>query len=130
MQLEIGECFEDLNGALRSAITALGGNKAVGKVLWPELIMETASQRLRDCVNPDRKEKLSPEQFVLILRMAREKGFHAAMEFIAFETGYKATPVDPQSQEAELQAKFVSAVEHLASIQLQLQKNQRIRMAA
>lgn len=129
MQLEIGECFDDLNDALKSAIKALGGYKVVGKALWPELLMETSAQRLRDSVNPERRDKLSPEQFIFILRLAREKGFHATMDFVAFDLGYKAVPVDPATQEAELQERFINAVDGLTAIQSQLQRIQRLRAA-
>jgi hypothetical protein len=124
MQLEMGEFFEDINDALRQAVKALGGNKAVGSKLWPEKTATAAAQSMSDCLNADRREKLAPEQVVLILRMAREKGYHAAMQFIAFDTGYKATPVDPKTQEAELQERFIAAVGNLADIQAQLQRLQ------
>lgn len=130
MQLEIGECFDDLNEALKSAIKALGGYKVVGKALWPELLNDTSAQRLRDSVNPDRRDKLSPEQFIFILRLAREKGFHATMDFVAFDLGYKAVPVDPSTQEAELQERFINAVDGLTAIQSQLQRIQRVRAVA
>ncbi len=130
MQLEIGECFESVNDALQSAVTALGGFKKVGPALRPELPIDQASGWLRDCLNTGRREKLAPEQVMLILRMARAAGYHAAMNFVAFDAGYKAQPVDPQSQEAELQAKFIDAVDGLTAIQAQLQRLQRLRVAA
>lgn len=127
MQLEIGECFESVNDALSSAVTALGGFKKVGPMLRPELPIDQAAGWLRDCLNPGRREKLAPEQVMLILRIARANGYHAAMNFIAFDTGYKAAPVDPDSQEAELQEKFINAVERLTGIQAQLQRIQRVK---
>ena len=47
-----------------------------------------------------------------------------------FDAGYKATPVSPQSQEAELQRQFLDAVEGLTAIQVQLQRINRVRSAA
>jgi hypothetical protein len=129
MQLEIGECFENINDALHAAVNALGGYKKVGPVLRPELPIEQAAGWLRDCLNPLRREKLSPEQVMLVLRKAREVGYHAAMHFMAFDTGYKATPVDPQTQEAELQEQFILAVERLQGIQSSMQRMQRVRSA-
>jgi hypothetical protein len=120
MQLEMGEFFEDINDALKQAVKALGGNKKVGAKLWPELPIDTAGNKLGDCLNPDRREKLSPEQVVFILRLAREKGYHAAMQFIAFDTGYRAEPVDPLTQEAQLQRDFVAAVGHLKDIETRM----------
>ena len=128
MQLEIGECFDSVNDAILSAVTALGGFKKVGPVMRPELTIEQAAGWLRDCLNPARREKLSPEQVLLILRMSRQLGYHSAMNFFAFDTGYKATPVDRQSQESELRARFVDAVAGLSAIQAQLQKIQQVQV--
>lgn len=130
MQLEIGECFENINDALQAAVTALGGYKKAGPMLRPELSIDQAAGWLRDCLNPARREKLAPEQVMLILRKAREASYHAAMNFVAFDTGYKAVPVDPLTQEAELQERFIAAVEHLQGIQSQMQRVQRARTAA
>lgn len=130
MQLEIGEFHESINDALQAAVMALGGYKKVGQLLRPELSVDQASGWLRDCLNPGRREKLSPEQVMLILRSARAAGYHAAMQFIAFDTGYKATPVDPEDQEHQLQERFIDAVEGLSAIQAQLQRIQRLRSAA
>jgi hypothetical protein len=130
MQLEIGECFESVNDALQSVVMALGGYKKVGLELRPELPMEQAAGWLRDCLNPARREKLAPEQVMLILRKAREAGYHSAMNFIAFDTGYKAAPVDPVTQESELQERFIEAVQHLQGIQATMQRIQRVKACA
>lgn len=130
MQLEMGEFYESVNEALRSAVNGLGGFKKVGPLMRPELTVDTAAGWLRDCLNPDRREKLSPEQVMFIIREAGKANIHSLMSFIAFDTGYKATPVAPQTREAELQQKFVDAVEGLAAIQSQLQRVQRLRSAA
>lgn len=125
MQLEMGEFFESLNAALVQTVTALGGYKKVGPVLRPELTIDAAAQWLRDCLNTDRREKLAPEQVLLLMRHAKQAGYHAAMNYFAFDAGYKATPVDPRAQEAELQEKFVNAVESLKNIQAQMERAQR-----
>lgn len=130
MQLEIGEFHETINDALQAAVMALGGYKKVGSTMRPDLPMEQAAGWLRDCLNPGRREKLSPEQVIYILRAACAAGYHAAMNYLAFDTGYKATPVDPQDQEAHLQERFIEAVAGLTAIQTQLQRIQRIRSAA
>lgn len=129
MQLEIGEFHESINDALQSAVTALGGFKKVGPILRPELPIDQAAGWLRDCLNTGRREKLSPEQFLLVLREARKAGYHPLMNYLSFDTGYKATPIDPQTQEDELKARFCDAVEGLTAIQAQLQRFQRVRTA-
>jgi hypothetical protein len=128
-QAPTGEFFEDANEALREAVRALGGNKKVGALLRPELPLEQATNWLRDCLNPDRREKLSPEQAFLLLRLAREAGYHAAMTFIAGQIGYEARPVDVTERVAELQRSFVEAVSRLEQIQAQLKNVQMRRVA-
>lgn len=130
MQLEIGECHESINDALQGAVKALGGYKKVGPMLRPEMTVDVAAGWLRDCLNPTRREKLSPEQVLYILRAARQAGYYAAMDFVAFDTGYRATPVEPETQERQLQERFINAVEGLTAIQAQLQRIQRLRSAA
>jgi hypothetical protein len=130
MQLDIGECFESINDALQGAVTALGGYKKVGPALRPELPIDQAAGWLRDCLNPSRREKLAPEQVMLVTRMARAAGYHSLMHFVAFDTGYKASPVDPESQESELQERFIAAVEHLQGIQATMQRVQRMKAVA
>lgn len=129
MQLEIGEFHESVNDAMQAAVMALGGYKKVGPMLRPELSIEHAAQWLRDCLNVDRREKLGPEQVLLLLRTARAAGYHAAMDFIAFDAGYKATPIDPQSQMEQLQEQFISAVDRLEGIRAQMQRVPRVRAA-
>jgi hypothetical protein len=124
MQLEIGEFHESINDALQAAVIALGGYKKVGPTLRPELPIDQAAGWLRDCLNPSRREKLSPEQVLLILRAARAAGYHAAMNFVAFDTGYRAAPVDPKDQANQLQERFIEAVQGLTAIQSQLQRLQ------
>lgn len=128
MQAAFGEFFEDVNEALREAVRQLGGNKKVGPLLWPELPQEQAANKLRDSLNPDRREKLSPEHLLMILRLSRAAGFHGAMGFVAFDAGYEPPrPVVPEDQESELQRAFVDAVGTLDAIQKQLQRVQGLR---
>lgn len=131
MQTPFAEFFEDINDALREAVRQVDGHKKVGAVLRPELPPDGAGNWLRDCLNEARREKLSPEQVVLILRMARDIGFHGAMGFMSFSTGYEPPqPVSVADQEAELQQHFIDAVEKLEGIQKQLQRVQTLRRAA
>lgn len=121
MQTTIPETFEDVNDALREAVRAVGGNKKVGPLLWPELPLEQAAGRIRDALNPDKRDKLSPEQVVLILRLAGEVGYHGAIGFVTFSAGYEAPRhLAPQDQTSELQRQFIEAVEGLQAIQKQL----------
>lgn len=130
MQTGFDEFFEDVDDALREAVRQLGGHKKVGPKLRPELPVEQAANWLRDCLNPDRREKLSPQQLLLVMRLAAAEGYHGLMGFMAFDAGYeKPRPVQPQDQEAELQHAFVDAVGKLEAIQRQMQRVQMRKVA-
>lgn len=79
--------------ALIACVKASGGSKSVGPTLWPELESDAAQRKLCDCLNPERPHhNLAPEQALLIMRLARSRGCHAAMEFLAGALDY-APPV-------------------------------------
>lgn len=91
--------YEDLDDALQNAVLALGGFKKVGPKLWPALPMEDAAQRLRHSLNKSRREKLSQHETLLLLRLAREAGFHAAKYFLDDTAGYsRSAPLDPKDE--------------------------------
>jgi len=102
---------ETFNEALREAIKHMGGNKVVGQLLRPEKTALDAAGWLSDCMNPDRREKLDPEQVLFLLRAARKIGAHVAMNFIAADAGYSTPrPVEPEGEKARLQREFIESV--------------------
>jgi hypothetical protein len=106
---------DSVNEALREAVKALGGAKEVGKKLRPEKMADEAGRWLLDCLNPERRERLDPEQVMWILREARKVGCHVAMNYIAQDAGYSAPqPVEPEDEKAELQRKFIESTHALA----------------
>lgn len=116
---------ESITDALREVVQACGGPKKVGAMLWPELPIDQAAGKLRDCLNPDRREKLSPEQTVLLARMGREVGCHALMVFMARECGYAdPSPIEPEDEVARLQREFVEATKALGALAARIESVQ------
>jgi hypothetical protein len=113
MQMEIGEFFESVNDALKAIVTALGGPKRVGMRMRPELNEDSAKDWVKHCLTPDRREKFSPEQVLWLLREARVIGFHAGMDFIACDVGYKAQPVDVEQQVQSLEETIAQGLQTL-----------------
>jgi len=108
--------FQDMNDALTAAVHAVGGFKKIGLALRPELEgrPQQAAQWLRDCLNHEKREKLSPEQLLHLLRLAREGNYHAAKHWIDGEAGYaESAPLRPEDAIADLQRRFIEAV-HLS----------------
>jgi hypothetical protein len=103
--------YESLNEALIDCVKAAGGSKQVGPLLWPEKAPDAAQRMLLDCMNEDRPAKLSPEQVLLVLRLARAKGHHSGMGFILGDLGYAPpVPIDPRDEAAELQRQFMGVM--------------------
>jgi hypothetical protein len=95
--------FETINEALIACVKALGGSKQVGHKLWPEKTLDTAQRHLLACLNEDKPERLSPEQLVLLMRLARERGFHMVMQHLAETLGYaEPQPIEPRDELADL----------------------------
>lgn len=98
--------------ALRYAVDALGGDKAVGYMLWAEISPILSGQRVAHCLDPERREKFSLEQTVLILQRAKAKGDHRAMNLLAELCGYRVTAVIDQHEElADLAHKAAAAAQ-------------------
>jgi hypothetical protein len=77
---------DSIEDALGTAVKALGGPKVVAKMLWPTLAdnkPETAYTRLMHALNPEKAEKLSPDEVIMIGLRAREISCNAVQEYLA-----------------------------------------------
>ncbi len=98
-----------LNEALIACITAAGGSKIVGPILFPEKNPVLAAQYLRTCLNEGRKERLTPDQVVLIARLGRKAGCHAYMEYLAEDLAYAPPqPIEPRDEQDELRRQILA----------------------
>ena len=85
--------------------TRWAGFKRAGLELRPELQTkhEAAAQWLRDCLNAEKRDRLSPDQVLYLLRRAREINFHAAKYWFDSELGYQqGPPIAPRDELATL----------------------------
>lgn len=117
--------FSDWNDALTGVVHALGGFKEAGVMLRPELRERPiqAGQWLRDCFNPEKRERLNPDQVFLLLRLARDKGYHAAKHWLDAELGYEqGKALDPVDEVARLQVRGADLARELRSIVDRMEK--------
>jgi hypothetical protein len=100
--------YEDVFEVAKAAVQAAGGTKQVAHALWPNIHSVAEAQRkLSDCLNRDRPEKLCIEEFMALLLMAREAGFHQAKHWIDTALGYQPTPpADPKIERERLADEF------------------------
>lgn len=130
MTHQIPLIVEDLPTALADVARALGGLKRAGAMLRPELPADQAGRWLADCLEAGRREKLSPEQLLMLLREGRRVGCHSAMAFLAQECGYAPPqPIEPQDEAAELQRQFLASVSLLQQIERRMSALGRTTMA-
>lgn len=116
--------MESLNEVLLECVKAAGGTKVVGAIMFPEKAPDNAQRSLLDCLNEDRPAKLSPEQVMLVLRLARAKGFHDGMNFIASDLGYGTpVPIDPKDEAVDVMRVFA---EQIAEQKKTMEKMERI----
>lgn len=101
---------DDMNEALRALIASIGGAKKVGSAMRPDLPADDAGRWLTKCLDHERPEKLGLTQLLWLLRHGHDAGCHVAMQFLAGEAGYTATPIEPQDERAELERAFVASV--------------------
>jgi hypothetical protein len=101
---------ESIYDALRAVVERAGGAKCVGARLRPSKSPDEAGRWVLDCLNPSRAERFAPEDFMHILRIGREIGYHGCMAYIGQETGYRVEAVEPQDEQAKLQRDFIESV--------------------
>lgn len=113
---------DDFYEALKTIGQAYGGSKKIGGFLWPDKPIDKAAQLWADCLNRTRPEKLDPEQVLAVLKIGRQLGCHAGIQFIADQCGYKYEPIEPEDERAALQRDFIQAVSALKAIETRMDK--------
>ena len=122
---------DTLNSALIECVKAAGGSKVVGHAIWPEVGADVAQRKLLNCLGDANPAHLTPDQMLLILRLAREHGCHAGMAYIAQTLGYAdPVPVDPKDEAAELQRQFIEATRHLSKMAERIEQLNRPALRA
>lgn len=115
------ERFED---ALDEVIRVCGGRKAFACEMWPDKSARDAHNLLDACLNPERRERLTPEQLLYIARRGAEVGCHAVMTYLAAECGYDVKPVTRAEEVDRLTAVVAQSTKTLATALATLERLQ------
>jgi len=100
--------FETTTDAIIECVKAAGGSKAVGHRIWPEKTVDAAQRHLLNCLNEGKAERLTPDQVILIARLARERGCHAYVEHLAHVLSYgQPQPIEPKDEADELRRQII-----------------------
>jgi hypothetical protein len=128
--MQIPLFFDSYEAAIGATVTALGGNKRVGTALWPTMPADEAGRRLAHCLNPDKRDKLCPNELALIRREARKKGVHILAHYEARDAGYaEPQPINPEDEAAQLQREYIAAVRALQGLTERMERNAAMRGA-
>ena len=115
--MEISLDYEDELDAAREAVRHAGGAKKVGPQMFPDKSVESAARYLMDALNPARAERLTPSQVLMLMRLAREAGFHGFATWWMRQAGYQApVPIAPVSEAAVLTAQISILVTRLEEL--------------
>lgn len=115
--------YEDIFDVVRAMVQAAGGAKVVASKLWPNMPLAEAHRKLLDCMNRGRPEKLCIEEFLAVVRMAREANFHQGKHWIDADTGYQPTPpTDPVVERDRLAERVAQLAEATKDVQRQMER--------
>lgn len=117
---------ETLYEALIACVKAAGGSKQVGPLLWPEKAPDAAQRQLLDCLNDDRPQNLTPAQVLLVLRMARDRGCHVGIQYLAAALSYaEPQPIEPKDEADQLRREVVEGMRVLQATMQRLEQLDR-----
>jgi predicted hydrocarbon binding protein len=107
------ERFED---ALDEVVRVCGGRKKVA----------CEAHNLMDaCLNPERRERFSPDHVLYIARRGAEAGCHAVMYYLGREIGYDIKPITRAEEVDRLTSVVEQSTKTLASALATLERLQR-----
>lgn len=101
---------DSISDAIGAAVAACGGAKRVSGLLWPAMKPEAAYTRLKHALNDERAEKLSPDELMLISKVARDVGDYSIGAFYAREIGCEFKPLTPAESKKRAKKARVSAL--------------------
>jgi hypothetical protein len=123
--------FETTTQALIECVKAAGGSKQVGHKVFPEKTVDQAQRHLLNCLNDERQERLTPDQVLLIAKLARDHGCHAYAHHVAQVLGYaEPVPVEPKDEADELRRQLLEMGKALQSGLARLEGLERVTLRA
>lgn len=106
---------ESWHEALIEAVKAAGGSKVVAASLWPSAAardLDGARRKLTNSLDPERPErpeKLSLDEALHVMRLAREAGCHAPMAYLSAVLHYAPPlPVRPRDEADQLRRELLA----------------------
>lgn len=106
--------FDDVHEAIAQLVRDCGGPKHVASALWPAMTLKAATDQLAHAIDPERREKLTLDELMFVMRLAREKGSHGFIRQLCRDVGYtEPSPLEPADERAALQREFIGYAKRL-----------------
>lgn len=110
--------YEDVFDVVKAAVQHAGGAKVVAPKLWTTKPVLQAQKELLDCLNRESPRKLCIEELLMVLKLAKEAGFHQAKHWIDETLGYQPTPPqDPKVERDRLAEEMARAADNFKNLQ-------------
>lgn len=109
--------------AITEVINVCHGAKQVSALLWPDKNPRAAHRFLLDCLNLKRSARLDPDRLRMVLRLGRDAGCHAAINWLLRDVGYEdSRPLEPQDEQAALMRDYIAAAKMMQSIASRIER--------
>lgn len=103
---------DSIYDAVGADVAAIGGVKKAAALLWPH--MADSASKLRSCLSTEHPQKLEMEEFQTIIRLAREAGSSAILDYMAQSHGFKKVEwIKPEDERAERERQLISQMSTL-----------------
>lgn len=102
---------ETLETAVDALAEAVGGTKQLAHELRPSMEPEDAARWLATCFNKTRRERLSAEDLMRLMKIGRRVGCHVVTAFLAYDAGYEAPKPRELAREIERTAQDVASLQ-------------------
>jgi len=104
--------------AIGAAVQSAGGNKRVASKLWPSLDSDSASARLRACLNPDHAQKLDPQEVDMIIGLAADAADESIPRYIARKHGFEIQRLSPgEAKKRAKRARKIAILDELRQME-------------
>lgn len=105
--------YESLEEAITTCICLSGfTNKKIANILWPSVPFQTAYQRLTDALNPSKRQKLTVDEIILIMKTCDR---YDVLDYMAdqclHERPRKRTTVCEQKEKSDVKNKLEEFIE-------------------
>jgi hypothetical protein len=110
--------FENSKALLRAIIRQLGGYKPVSMRLWPSKNPQLAQRYLSNCCNQSSSAHLHIDEFLTILKWAKEAGYHDAINYVCAKAEYHSpAPINKEEKKAILRKQLKTIIAELDKLE-------------